>query len=124
MASRSSIPLRSLVAVALACALLASGCASFQAARLYRSANQDLDGGRPEAAISKLERASALAPQASELQNHLGLAYRAAGRPDEARTAFRRAVEIDCRNDAAQHTLRLPLSEAGPGALASEEAGR
>jgi Flp pilus assembly protein TadD len=82
------------------------GCASLEAARLYRSGTAALDAGRPERAIVDLERAGQLAPQASEVQNHLGLAYAAAGRPDDAERAFRRAVELDCENVAAQENLR------------------
>jgi Flp pilus assembly protein TadD len=93
-----------------------AGCASFQAARLYQSGTAALDAGEPERAVADLERAGALAPQASEVQNHLGLAYAAAGRPDDAERAFRRAVELDCENAAARENLRaaeLRGAEAG-----------
>ena len=40
------------------------------------------------------------------MQNHLGLAYAAAGRDDDARYAFRRAVDLDCDNAAAAGNLR------------------
>ncbi len=82
-----------------------SGCASFRAAQFYQSGTRALDRGDPEAAIRDFEAAEALAPEASEIQNHLGLAYRDAGRPVEARAAFARAVELDCENDAAQRNL-------------------
>ncbi len=39
------------------------------------------------------------------MQNHLGLAYDAAGRPEAAQQAFERAVELDCDNEAAQQNL-------------------
>jgi len=48
----------------------------------------------------------ALWPEASEVHNHLGLAYVRAGRDDHAEAAFRRAVELDCDNEAAEHNLR------------------
>ena len=82
-----------------------SGCASFQAAQFYQSGTRALDRGDTEDAIRDLEAAEALAPEASEIQNHLGLAYRDAGRLGEARSAFARAVELDCDNDAAQRNL-------------------
>jgi Flp pilus assembly protein TadD len=98
----------------LALALGASGCASVEAARLYRSGTAALDAGQPERAIADLERAGALAPQASEVQNHLGLAYAAAGRPAEAERAFRRALELDCDNAAARENLHAAeLRSAG-----------
>ncbi len=55
----------------------------------------------------ELERAVALAPEASEVQNHLGLAYQAAGRGRDAELAFRRAVALDCGNAAAVENLRV-----------------
>ena len=84
---------------------LALACSSFQGARLYERGTRTLDAGDPERAVAELERASELVPHASEIQNHLGLAYAAAGRPDEALLAFRRAVELDCENEAALENL-------------------
>ncbi len=81
------------------------GCASFQGARLYGSGNDALERGETVQAIADLERAAELLPHASEVQNHLGLAYEAAGRPEAARRSFERAVELDCDNEAAQHNL-------------------
>ena len=82
-----------------------AGCASFEGARLYESGTRALDRGEPERAIADLEQAARLVPQASEVQNHLGLAYAAAGREEAALRAFRRAVELDCDNAAAQQNL-------------------
>ena len=84
-----------------------AGCASLQGARLYQSGTAALDRGRPEQAVYELERAAHLLPEASEVHNHLGLAYQAAGRSQEAGDAFRRAVELDCGNDAAARNLRI-----------------
>ena len=83
------------------------GCASYRAARLYQSGSGALERGESGRAIADLERAADLAPQASEVQNHLGLAYAAAGRNDEAAAAFRRAVELDCDNAAARENLAV-----------------
>ena len=87
-------------------AALASGCSTFQGAKLYGSGSEALDRGDTARAIAELERAAALVPHASEVQNHLGLAYASAGRHEDALRAFRRAVELDCGNVAAQHNLR------------------
>jgi Flp pilus assembly protein TadD len=96
--------LRRVVAVA-ALALASAGCASFEAARLYDRGSAALDRGDAQTAIADLERAARLAPEASEVQNHLGLAYAAAGRRGDALAAFERAVDLDCDNAAAQENL-------------------
>lgn len=90
----------------LALAVAAAGCASFRGARLYESGTHALEGGDDARAIQQLERAAALVPHASEIQNHLGLAYLGAGRRDEALAAFRHAVALDCDNQAARQNLR------------------
>ncbi len=95
---------RLLVALALV-ALASLGCASFQGWRLYDSGTDALDRGDTARAIADLERAAELVPRASEIQNHLGLAYAADGRSDEALLAFRRAVALDCGNRAARRNL-------------------
>ena len=57
------------------------------------------------AAIADLERASELVPEASEVHNHLGIAYLEVGRSADARRSFERAVHLDCDNRAAQSNL-------------------
>jgi Flp pilus assembly protein TadD len=100
-------------AAAAALALLAlPACASFQGARLYRSGSLALERGDAAVAIRDLERAAELVPQASEVRNHLGLAYQSAGRDAEALDAFRRAVELDCDNAAAKANLAALESQA------------
>lgn len=105
---RISTPLAPL---ALALLVLTSGCAGVEATRLYRSGTDALDRGDSAQAVADLERAAALRPEAAPVHNHLGLAYVQAGRDAEAEAAFRRAVELDCSNEAAQHNLRA--AEAG-----------
>jgi Flp pilus assembly protein TadD len=83
-----------------------AACASVEGARLYGSGTAALDRGDPARAIADLERAAELVPQASEVQNHLGIAYLSAGRTDEARSAFERALELDCENAAARSNLQ------------------
>jgi Flp pilus assembly protein TadD len=103
--------MRALVA-ALAVASLA-GCTTYRGARLYESGTRALERGDAAAAIADLERATQLVPHASEIQNHLGLAYGEAGRDAEALAAFRRAVELDCDNRAAHENLRAAELRAG-----------
>ena len=101
------------IAILLTLPFALAGCASFEGARLYQSGTAALDRGDSERAIADLERAAELAPTASEVQNHLGLAYAAAGRDDDAQHAFRRAVDLDCDNRAAVDNLRVAQQRAG-----------
>ncbi len=91
--------------LALAAACLAIGCTTLGAARLYATGTAALDQGDTSRAIADLERAAELAPDASEIQNHLGLAYQDAGRHPDALRSFERAVELDCENAAARENL-------------------
>jgi len=99
-------------ACALCAVFLVVGCASFRAARLYQSGTSALDRGDSGRAVVDLERAAELLPEASEVQNHLGLAYQAAGRERDAVLAFRRAVSLDCGNAAALENLRVVEARA------------
>jgi Flp pilus assembly protein TadD len=96
----------------LCAAVLVLGCSSLRAARSYQSGTSALDRGDTAQAISELERAVELLPEASEVQNHLGLAYQAAGRQRDAEFAFRRAVALDCGNTAAVENLRVAEARA------------
>jgi Flp pilus assembly protein TadD len=104
--------MRRLLATLLLFALASMGCATIQGARLYSSGTEALDRGDTARAIADLERAAELVPHASEIQNHLGLAYAADGRDREALVAFRRAVALDCGNLAAQRNLRAAKAHA------------
>ena len=112
--------------IGLAIALLAvaqlPGCTAFRAARAYQRGSEALDRGDPLLAIAELESAAILRPEASEIQNHLGIAYTMDGRESAALSAFRRAVELDCDNQAALRNLAdaealagRPLPVARPG---------
>jgi len=85
--------------------LVIVGCSTFQGARLYESGTEALERGDTARAIADLERAAELVPHASEIQNHLGIAYAAEGRGEDALRAFRRAVALDCDNQAARRNL-------------------
>lgn len=93
--------------------VLAGGCASFEAARLYQSGSEALEHGEVDRAITELERAAELAPDASEVHNHLGLALAADGREEAALLEFQRAVALDCANDAAQANLTVTRMRLG-----------
>jgi Flp pilus assembly protein TadD len=111
---------RGAVAVLLVAALAGAGCATFRGARLYESGTRALERGDAAAAVADLEHATRLVPHASEIQNHLGLAYAGAGREEDALRAFRRALELDCDNAAAQENLRAAeLRAAGASAPAA-----
>ena len=92
-----------LAVVALAAAPV--GCASLRGAQAYQRGSEALDRGDATVAVGELERAAILLPNASEVQNHLGIAYSMEGRWDEAVSAYRRAVELDCDNLAAKQNL-------------------
>ncbi|MDH3521125.1 MAG: tetratricopeptide repeat protein [Myxococcales bacterium] len=102
---RFSLGIAALAGLALAVSI--AGCASYRGARLYRAGSAALERGEIASAVESLERAAALVPHASEIQNHLGLAYQAAGRREEALRAFRRSVALDCDNRPAAHNLAL-----------------
>jgi tetratricopeptide (TPR) repeat protein len=87
------------------CAALA-GCADLEARRFYRAGTDALDRGDSQRAVIELERAAALAPEISAIQNHLGIAYEDAGRSEDALLAYERAVALDCDNRAAESNLR------------------
>ena len=89
----------------VALVFLLSGCAGFRAAHLYRDGTRALDAGESDRAVDTLREAARLAPQASEIQNHLGLALAATGHPVEALAAFERALDLDCSNAAAARNL-------------------
>jgi Flp pilus assembly protein TadD len=75
-------------------------------ARYYVEGSESLEQGDSARALRELSRAAELVPQASEIQNHLGLAYWAEGQPNQARMAFDRAIELDCDNNAARQNRK------------------
>lgn len=109
--------------VAVAFVIAQTGCESvpiraFRGARHYVAGTQALDQNDGALAIAELERAAALVPLASEIQNHLGLAYWSNGRSDEARFAFEKAVALDCGNVVARTNLEQLMGSVN---VATEE---
>jgi len=109
---------RAAIAVAAtSLAVVVVGCEStpiraIRGARHYAAGTEALERSDDVLAIAELERAAELVPHASEIQNHLGLAYWSDGRPQAAQMAFEKAVELDCDNLVAQANLeRLMRSE-------------
>ena len=92
------------------------GCESVRAARLYTQGTHALDRGQTEEAIRDLEAAGRLAPDRSDVYNHLGIAYTESGRLVDAQKAFERAVDLDCTNQSALENLeRLQASGVNRG---------
>ena len=87
--------------------------AGWQGARLYASGSRALEQGEVARAIADLEAAAARVPHASEIHNHLGVAYARAGRHAEALAAFEQAVALDCDNAAAARTLAEARGRVG-----------
>lgn len=100
-------PRSSTARVALLAAVLSAlaGCASFEASRAFRDGTAALDRGETALAVDTLERAAALEPRSSAVQNHLGIAYEAADDLVAAERAYERAVALDCENRAAGQNL-------------------
>lgn len=90
--------------------IVISGCQSgpvlaFQGSRHYVAGSEALERGDGDVAIAELLEAARLIPHASEIQNHLGLAYWENAQLGPAKSAFERAVELDCENEAARVNL-------------------
>lgn len=102
-----------------------SGCGTWQAAQLYQSGSHALDSGALELAVADLESAAKLEPERSEIRNHLGLAYAAAGDVGAAEHAFEAAIALDCENAAAHRNLEaLHAGELGPQAESARAVDR
>ena len=105
----------------LSCGLLLwSGCTdgpsrALAGARSYSAGTRSLAAGDAQTAIAELSRAADLVPHASEIRNHLGLAYWRLGDLDEAESAFDQALELDCENQAARFNRDRLLAERSEG---------
>ena len=99
-------------AMAVVWGLSAVSCESmpmrtYRGAQYYAEGSDSLRRGESARAIEELSRAVELVPHASEIQNHLGLAYWAGGQPEQAHIAFDRAIELDCDNLEARQNRRV-----------------
>jgi len=108
---RHSFRASSCAALAVGLSLLSIACESvplraIRGARYYASGSESLERGDSARALEDLSRAAELVPQASEIQNHLGLAYWAEGQPEQARIAFDQAIALDCDNIAARQNRK------------------
>lgn len=113
-----------LLALALFACAASPPVRAVRAARYYAAGTRALDRGETRDAIEALELAAGLMPNASEIHNHLGLAYWSAGRSEEALRALERAVELDCENEAARVNFARLRAERGAGmGAANREAG-
>jgi len=122
---RRLVPRLSVLVAVFVVGIVDAGCQSppvlaWQGARHYAEGNDALDRDEPRRAIQEFERAAELIPHASEIRNHLGLAYWAAGEPKPARAAFEEALELDCENEAA----RINLNRLADAYGETEQAGR
>ena len=93
---------------------------AIRAARYYAAGTRALERGDDVVAIEELERAAVLMPDASEIHNHLGLAYWSDGREIEAERELERALELDCDNEAARSNLaRLREAREAEGSVSN-----
>lgn len=92
--------------------LLLSGC-SPSGERALIEGDRLLQSGKPTEAIPLLERAALDLPQNAPALNHLGLAYHASGKTNEARRAYLRALEIDRNRIEATYNLAVLHLERG-----------
>lgn len=114
---------RAITSLWVACAAISvtTACQSFppvraiRAARYYAQGTRALDRGEASEAIRSLERAADLMPTASEIRNHLGLAYWSDDRRRDALRELEQAVRLDCDNEEARANLARLRAESGSG---------
>jgi len=114
-------PKAGLAAVA-ALMLLATGCTP-SGERALVEGDRLLREGKTVEAVRMIEHAVETLPQNARALNQLGLAYQTAGRDDEARRAYLRALDLDRNLFEANHNLAL-LYESKSEWLEAERALR
>jgi tetratricopeptide (TPR) repeat protein len=72
-----------------------------------------VDGGRPDEALSHIERTLALRPDYAEGLNNLGNCLRQLGRPGEALAPLERAIQLQPKYAAAHNNLGTALMALG-----------
>jgi Flp pilus assembly protein TadD len=94
---------------------------AWRGARHYSAGTEALERGDAQTALEELSEAARLVPHASEVRNHLGLAWWQLGELGRARSAFEQAIALDCDNEAARLNLaRLDRLESADGAERAE----
>lgn len=94
-------------------------CSVLEGPRLHVQGTEALERGDYAQAREKLSQAAELVEHpraASQVQNHLGLAYLGEGNPELASAAFQQAIELDCRNEEAQYNLDVVAQSQPIGA--------
>ena len=99
-------------AAAALLATLLSGCGP-SGERALVEGDRLLQAGKSAEAVPLLERAVQDLPQNAPALNHLGLAYHATGRTNDARRAYLRALEVDRNRIEATHNLAVSHLERG-----------
>jgi len=79
-----------------------------------------VEAGRADAALERIEAAQAQRPDAAEIHDVHGRALALAARPEEARAAFERALELDPQHAPALEGLATLARDAGDAARARE----
>ena len=92
--------------------LFMAGC-SPSGERALIEGDRLLQIGKSTEAIPLLERAALDLPQNAPALNHLGLAYHASGKTNEARRAYLRALEVDRNRIEATYNLAITHLERG-----------
>ncbi len=92
--------------------LFMAGC-SPSGERALIEGDRLLQIGKSSEAIPLLERAALDLPQNAPALNHLGLAYHASGKTNEARRAYLRALEVDRNRIEATYNLAITYLERG-----------
>ncbi|MCX6869959.1 MAG: tetratricopeptide repeat protein [Verrucomicrobia bacterium] len=92
--------------------LIMAGC-SPSGERALIEGDRLLQIGKSTEAIPLLERSALDLPQNAPALNHLGLAYHASGKTNEARRAYLRALEVDRNRIEATYNLAITYLERG-----------
>ncbi|HXG48312.1 MAG TPA: tetratricopeptide repeat protein [Methylomirabilota bacterium] len=101
-------------------AILMSACAP-SGPRALVQGRRLIDAGRYEAALPRLQAATRLLPENAHAFNLLGLAYHGVGRLDQAERAYRTALELDRKLNAARYNLGCLHLDQGNAVAAVRE---
>ena len=110
--NRPTPPVSRATGTVAALGLLLAGCGP-SGERALVEGDRLLQAGKAAEAIPMLEKAAQDLPQNGPALNHLGLAYHATGRTNDARRAYLRALEVDRNRIEATHNLAVTHLERG-----------